>query len=412
MSEKEIRNLKNIKDYVKIQRINFFDILFIVIIICFLVLGFIKSVILPKEVNYYENRPANKISNINIKEFVNGELQDKLELALADQIPLSQRMKKFYNICSNEIADKMLNLCIKEYFNNQYFYIAGGINRIGTDGNLVFGQRYLAYEKDNLDIRINNINEINQKNPKLKFYMYYIEKDTDIYFPTNEKSNLAEYILENTDIPKENKGKLEVNNFEEFKELFYKTDHHWNYKGSYNAYSQILKMIKPTEKLLTPLETIKISDNFSGSKASVAGVNDIYKEPFYVYRFELPTHDTYVNKVKKEYGHNSSITSIQNDNEISYGKFYGGDEGEVIFDYSNPEAENILIFGESYDNAIIELVGTHFNKTYCVDLRAYEMDIGEKFNFNKYIENNDISKIVFIGNIDFYVMEQFLLEVE
>jgi len=107
-----------------------------------------------------------------------------------------------------------------------------------------------------------------------------------------------------------------------------------------------------------------------------------------------------------------NIEFIQNDNEISYGKFYGGDEGEVIFDYNNPQAENILIFGESYDNAIIELLAAHFNKTYCVDLRAYEMDLGEKFNFNKYIENNDISKIVFIGNIDFYVMEQFLVEVE
>ena len=80
----------------------------------FLTLGFIKSIILPKEVNYYENRPANKISNINIKEFVNGKLQDELELALADQIPFSQRMKKYYNLYSNSVADKMLNLCIKQ----------------------------------------------------------------------------------------------------------------------------------------------------------------------------------------------------------------------------------------------------------------------------------------------------------
>ena len=361
----------------------------------FLTLGFIKSIILPKEVNYYENRPANKISNINIKEFVNGKLQDELELALADQIPFSQRMKKYYNLYSNSVADKMLNLCIKQYFNNQYFYITSGVYRIGAEGNLVFGQRYLSYEKDDLDVRINNINELNQKNPNLKFYLYYIEKDTDIYFHTNEKSNLAEYVLENTNIPKENKGKLEINSFNEFKELFYKTDHHWNYKGSYNAYLQILKMIKPTENAVEPLETIKISDNFSGSKASSAGVKDIYIEPFYVYRFELPTHDTYISKNKKEYGYNN-IEFIQNDNEISYGKFYGGDEGEVIFDYNNPQAENILIFGESYDNAIIELLAAHFNKTYCVDLRAYEMDLGEKFNFNKYIENNDISKIVFI----------------
>lgn len=411
MREKNMKKLKQVKDYVKMQKINLFDIAFIFIIMIFLILGFIRTIILPKEINYYENRPANKFSDIKIKDFMNGELQNKLELALADQIPFSQRMKKYYNFCSNKIADKMFNLCIKEYFNNQYFNV-GGILRFGTEGNLVFYQRNLVDEKDNLDIKINNINQISQKYSNLELYIYYIEKDTDIYFPTNEKSDLAEYILENTNIPEDHKGKLAINSFNEFKEFFYKTDHHWNYKGSYNAYVQILKMIKPTEEPLKPLETIKLSDNFSGSKASRAGVNDIYKEPFYVYRFELPIHDTYVNNNKKEYGHNNSIASIQDDNEISYGMFYGGDEGEVIFDYNNPEAENILIFGESYDNAVIELLASHFNKTYCVDLRAYEMDIGKKFNFNEYIENNNISKVVFIGNIDFYVMEQFLVEVK
>lgn len=396
----------------KNQEINFSDIIFIFIIIAFLSLGFIKSIISPKDINYYENRPANKISNISIKEFISGELQDKLELALADQIPLSQRMKKYYNIFSNTIADEILNLCIKEYFNDQYFYITRGIYRIGTDGNLIFGTRYLSNEKNYLDLRINNINEISKENPHLKFYIYYIEKDTDINFTTNEKNEISDYVLNESNLPKENKSKLEISNFDEFKNLFYKTDHHWNYKGSYKAYLEILQMLKPTEKPLNPLETIKISDNFSGSKAATAGVNDIYNEPFYVYKFELPTHNTYVNRSEKEYGHNNSVESMKNDNEISYGKFYGGDEGEVIFDYNNPESENILIFGESYDNAVIELLASHFNKTYCVDLRAYEMDIGEKFNFNEYIENNNISKVIFIGNIDFYVAEQFVVEVK
>lgn len=406
-----MKKLRQIKNCLKMQRINLFDIVFIFIIIIFLTLGFIRTIISPKEINYYENRPANKFSSISMKEFISGELQYKLELTLADQIPFSQRMKKFYNFYSNKIANKMFNLCIKEYFNNQYFDV-GGILRFGAEGNLVFYQRNLVDEKDNLDVKINNINQISQKYSNLELYIYYIEKDTDIYFPTNEKSDLAEYILENINIPKDNEGKLAINNFNEFKEFFYKTDHHWNYKGSYNAYVQILKMIKPEEEPLKPMETLKLSDNFSGSKASRAGVNDIYIEPFYVYRFELPVHDTYVNKNNKEYGHNNDIASMKNENGISYGIFYGGDEGEVIFDYNNPEAENILIFGESYDNAIIELLASHFNKTYCVDLRAYEIDIGEKFNFNKYIENNNISKVLFIGNIDFYVMEQFLVEVE
>jgi len=103
----------------------------------FLTLGFIKSIILPKEVNYYENRPANKISNINIKEFVNGKLQDELELALADQIPFSQRMKKYYNLYSNSVADKMLNLCIKQYFNNPEI-VVGGVTE-GYDIEIILG---------------------------------------------------------------------------------------------------------------------------------------------------------------------------------------------------------------------------------------------------------------------------------
>ena len=57
------------------------------------------------------------------------------------------------------------------------------------------------------------------------------------------------------------------------------------------------------------------------------------------------------------------------------------------------------------------MIASHFNKSYCVDLRAYEMDMGHKFEFDKYIFENNITKVLFVGNIDFYVANIFNLEV-
>lgn len=394
--KQKLINLKNN------SQVSFIDILFIFIILMFLFLGIVKAIVLPKDINYYENRPANKFSNVNINDFSNGELQDNIELVLADQIPFSQRMKKYYNTYSSTISKKLLDTCIEKYYNDRYFFIDHAIYKFGMDGNLVWGTYSLENEKNSLDTNINDINHLIEKYPNIKFYLYYIEKDTDINLTTNEKANISEYVLGNINLPEENMGKMEINSFNEFNEFFYKTDHHWNYKGSYAGYLQVLKMLRPNDNPIIPEETVMLSNNFSGSKASLAGVADVYKEPFYVYRFSLPIHNTYVNKIEMEYGHNNNVMALKNVEPISYGDFYGWDDGEVIFDYHNTDADNILILGESFDNANIELIASHFNKTYCVDLRAYEMDLGHKFDFDEYIKENNISRVLFIGNVNFY----------
>lgn len=41
---------------------------------------------------------------------------------------------------------------------------------------------------------------------------------------------------------------------------------------------------------------------------------------------------------------------------LSYGAFYGGDDGEIIFDTGRTDRGNLLVIGESYDNAILKLL--------------------------------------------------------
>ena len=84
--------------------------------------------------------------------------------------------------------------------------------------------------------------------------------------------------------------------------------------------------------------------------------------------------------------------------------------GEIIFDTNSPEKEDILIIGESFDNAILKLISTHFNKTYSVDLRYYEPLVGKKFHFEQYLKKKDIKKVLLIGNIDYFISHEFVPE--
>jgi hypothetical protein len=97
---------------------------------------------------------------------------------------------------------------------------------------------------------------------------------------------------------------------------------------------------------------------------------------------------------------------------VSYSGFYGPDSGEIIFDTKKEELENLLVIGESYDNAVLKLLSTHHNKTHSIDLRNYEHFMGKKFELGSYIRDNKIDKVLLIGCIDFFVYDNFELECE
>ena len=156
--------------------------------------------------------------------------------------------------------------------------------------------------------------------------------------------------------------------------------------GSYEAYNDLANTLNLGEVIKSSV--IKCNNSkFSGSKASIAGSSYIYKEDFCAYVFDFPEHITYINGEKvNDYGSQNNFEM----NNISYGMYYGGDDAEIIFDYNNPTKENILIIGESYDNAILKLISTHYNKTFSIDLRHYERQFGKKFNYLEYIKKNNI----------------------
>lgn len=370
-------------------------------------ISLIKTIFFPKNVNEYENRKANRILKFSFQNFYDSNFQNSMESALADQILFTTTMKKNYNLTAHSIINKFYENLEKNLLKGKYINL-NGIYRIGGTDNLVY-KPYKLNNYNELNKKIDNLNTIIKSHPELKFYLYYIEKDTDINFETNEKLGASEYITQRINETNIISGIYKINDFEEFKRNFYKTDHHWNYDGSYKAYKEILAMILPGEKCIEPSGTLELKSRLIGSKAYASGLNDMFSEEFIANLFEIPSHRTLINGKDGEYGNEEKYRENL-EMQISYAMFYGDDNGEVEFDFYNPDRENLLIIGESYDNAIIKLLASHFNKTYDIDLRSYEQDTGEKFKFDEYVKQKSIDKVLFIGNIDYYMLDTFLVE--
>lgn len=386
------------------------NILFIGIIVLFLLSGLVFTLFFPDDINYLENRSANKVEKLTLENYLDGDFQKKFGDALNDQVPLQGRMKKMYNYLNAAYEKIIISEAIGKNTEQRYISIKDSLL---FGNNLVYYPRDLETMKPDLDKKIENIEAKVKEDQDINFYVYYIEKDTDINFETNEKVGAYEYLSEKF---KENNipiAGFEINSFKDFEEKFYKTDHHWNCYGSYQGYSEVMKLLNTKDELIKPEKEMVLEKyKLSGSKAAAIGATGIFTEKFPVYQFKYPKMDIRIDGEEAEdYGQQKKYINGEGDQEsFSYAAFYGDDNAEIIFDTHNTEKDNLLVIGESYDNAILKLLASHFNKTYSIDLRNYERTFGAKFQFSEYVKDSQIDKVLLIGNIDYFTMSEFMLE--
>ena len=386
------------------------NLLFILFIVLFLAAGLARTLLFPKDINYLENRPANKVAAFDLSGYLDASFQDSVDKALSDQVFFAQRMKNSYNQADSWLLRRMLRPVILTYRDRYIPY----------HGEWIFQEEYLLYtpgkpgaNRSYYDVNLQSYNEGFAANPDVEFYLYYVETDMDVDLVTGEKSEVYEYITENIDLPADHMDRLAVDDFQAYSRYFLKTDHHWSYRGAYQGYTDILRMLAPEETPLQPLETVVLGTS-SGSKASSVGIYG-FEEEFSAYRFSFPEMTITVNgQPAADYG--SQETWFQRaaegrpaalEDNLRYGSFYGGDYGEVVFDTGRADRENLLILGDSYDNAIIKLLSAHFGRTYAVDQRYYEVGKGEPFDLSAYIQANDITKVLMVGYSISFRMAEF-----
>ena len=381
--------------------------LFTFFIFVFTLSGFLRTVFCPKDVNTYESRNANKPVDLTAENYLSTVFQNSMEDALADQVPFAQYFKKAFNILRFQYQRLMLLPMVEQHPDLCFQY--NGIGLI--DGYMVHKPFHLEGNEETVlalaQKRAEDIDVCRQVNPQTDFYLFYIESDRDYNFETNKKNDLYSYITEIMKMPENRTGRLCIHSLEEYESLYFKTDHHWNAYGAYEGYRQLMTLLDIEEELLKPVETASDPLWWSGSKAVEVGFRE-YKEPFPVFRYEYPTMDIFVNGSPSA-GIEPQDAFFSGEMEsISYGDYYGGIEGEVILDTHRPERKNILLLGDSFDNAIRKLTASHFNKTFSVDERTFEEDMGEPFILSMYVQKNNIDIVVYDGDIFLFSGDSYL----
>ena len=200
---------------------------------------------------------------------------------------------------------------------------------------------------------------------------------------------------------------LKFTTFEEYCDYFYATDHHWNYRGSYQGYCDIVKMLcGEDEKLLVPSNTVTLPVLFNGSFAKNAGKADS-EEYFSLYNFDnLPEYTCYVNGKKHAYDHVKAYLSGKIDKSTfanHYSLCYGGTYALATLETENTEAPNLLLFCNSMGAGVNYILTQHFHKIICVDLRYYAKTYGENFSLQKAIRKYDIDQILILGESQFFI---------
>lgn len=355
------------------------------------------ALLFPRTVSESENRYAVTLSVPSADGLLEGTYQQELEQGLSDQTPFAEGMRLWLH----GLSAKLRRALLKE----QNIYTSFG-------DVYVFGGDWLVYAPLDGDEVIKDagdniawINSLIADHPELDFYGYYIEKDTDVNFETGEKAGISDRLGEALGFPEGQFRIFRVEDFEDYAERFYKTDHHWNHRGSRQGYEEILAMLKPEETPLEPLEEVTTAYTLSGPKAASAGAKGVFTEPFMAYRYEFPNLEITIDgKFVPDYGHQEQYLAGTLTSEIRYARFYGGDKGEVVL--HNPEGKgNLLILGDSHDNAILKLLACHYENIYAVDLRYTA-----RFRFSGYVEGRGIDTVLFLGSAGFYRSPDFIGE--
>lgn len=382
--------------------------LLIVSFFLIIVFGNLALIRTPKETSTIENRTLNKFEQFTISNFINGSYQNNLENAFTDQFIGSGSIKVLMNKYLNIVSNTKLKYAFCE---NEYLSL-GYDNYMYNCHNSIVKKPVALSEELKKEI-LNKINSFNYLNEYTEMYYYYIPTSETYDFKTNNPTIDVDKLFAENMIGDYHYSSLQINSFDDYANNFYKTDHHWNHIGSYNGYLDIMKMLN-VDETIKPTEEVVFDDiQFYGSSGRKIRMDE-YKDTFTVYKFDFPELSTTIDGIaNQKYGYQEEYYNNdynKTDPYINhYGMFYGDDYGEIKYTNDNQD-ENILIISNSFSNAVNNLIASHFNNTYVIDLRYYEKVKGFKFDIKQYIKDNDIDKTLILMN--YYYLESELNDME
>jgi len=254
----------------------------------------------------------------------------------------------------------------------------------------------VVYENKDLEARYANaVNTFAELMPDVKVYSLITPNATQFYAPsdirdgasTNEK-NMIENIYSNmsssvTCVDAYSKLRSHVDEY-----IYFRTDHHWTQTGAYYAYTAFCESAGLTAVPLSQFETGRVTcsqtgaDTFLGTLYSNLSSYPVQRaemeaNPDYCqYYFPISKcNDTaYAGLYEGNYvDERSYVTTVARKvyDSYLYMAFISGDQPISIIDTDVDNDKVIMVIKESYGNAFVPFLTSHYSKVVVVDPREF-----------------------------------------
>ncbi|BBB49488.1 hypothetical protein [Pelolinea submarina] len=337
--------------------------------------------------------------------FISGSFQRTVNKAAAEQmllrIPLVELAKSFDRAVIHSAYAALPDEAYPASFNSGLYVDRRGENLM--QDLALFNQA----EKEAIDTRIANYEQLLAEYPDIHFYVYNIETlpysrfyPLNAYFPQADNGQSLDYFLANKP---ENLAfaNFALNSYADYQKRFFRTDQHWNIRASLDAYEQIYALLKDQYPDISPMltaEAIKKIDGleFQGSMARKS-LYPVEPDILEYANVSMPAYDTYVDGELSNYsGRENYLNGIYSREKFfnHYRGFYGKQQILIQFHFNNETRRNLLMVTSSYSRTIQMYLASHFHDTYVIDLRFEE---NSTKRLQQFIDDYDITDVLVFG---------------
>jgi hypothetical protein len=390
------------------------SILFLIIIFA----GGVLFIIVPhKTISVNEKRKLSPFPKLTFQNYYSGKYTDSVDLYYSDNflfrddlISIANKIKDNKGIKSSDIViyskNKESNNLIDK--NKQFKADILDTVKIVNDDHeyqniksvIVYKNRALQMFAGSSKMAANFsklMGEYKLAFPNVNVYCMAVPVGGDFYLPSNiNKNNEIKFI--NSLYNSLSNGVVPIRAYEymkpHYKEyLQFNTDHHWTGRGAYYAYAGFCNAIGvspvPIEKL-----TRKVIPNFLGTlyyyTLSEGLKNN--KDSVEYFKVQVDAKSEYYPKNSNK-PIKSSLYAEYAKGGNAYGVFLGGDFPLTKITSSVKNGKKILVFKDSYGNAFVPYLASHFEEVYVIDYRYFEGSV------KKLVNDNKITDILFAHNV-------------
>lgn len=354
-----------------------------------------------KEISETENRSLAGKPELQVDAIVSGTFTEEYSAYITDQFPLRDTWIKGY---------LQWQLVTNQTFINDYY----------LDGDWVYPRPFTEVDDEAITYAVDQMTDLNEFAKEQALELYYFSLPDrrymiDMQFPNRVENNVLQQDKERllAEFPKDPMQIIDVGekwqekwNNTNYRDYYFRTDHHWNMDGALLAYEEIHQTLYETSDIFSSnafdrnayKEQCLPDKQFLGSyNRQLYGYVDAEGEELcYSFPSQNNVEDwsVYVHGLAEEdevpFEHVYGLADNSESDVVTYSDLYAVDRDEIHFINPNKEGK-VIVLKDSYANPLLPLIADNFYQTTFYDVRH-----NEGRDMYDYIKEHEFDTIIFL----------------